>query len=185
MGKPKFHQSVLLFYGILFTDAETLEKAEAELTKRHGAIISKSRVYDFNYTGYYRKEMGGADIKRVFYAFEKLIMPDELADVKTASNALELTFSKDGVNRSINLDPGYLTLAKVVLASAKDNIQRIYIKDGIYAEITLYYKNHSFTPFEWTFPDYRESYISYFNELRNTYRDLMKTASETKRTNIK
>jgi len=184
MGKPKYHKPVLLFYGILFSDAETLEKATAELTARHGAIISKSRVYDFNYTGYYQNEMGGA-IRRVFYAFEKPVMPDELADIKTASNALEVSYSKDGVNRPINLDPGYLTLAKVVLASAKDNIQRIYIKDGIYLEITLYYKNGSFTPFEWTFPDYRETYITYFNELRNIYKNLMKTSAETERNNIK
>lgn len=179
MGKPKFHQPVLLFYGILFTDGATLEKTRAELVTRHGPIISKSRVYDFDYTGYYQKEMGGA-IKRVFYAFEKLIMPDELADIKTASNALELSFSTDGTNRQINLDPGYMTLAKVVLASAKDNIQRIYIKDGIYVEITLYYKNRTFTPFEWTFPDYRETYIAYFNELRKTYAGLLKSSPAAK-----
>lgn len=181
MGKPKFHQPVLLFYGILFTDEGTLERASAALVGRHGPIVSRSPVYDFNYTGYYQTEMGGA-IKRIFYAFEKLIQPEELADLKTASNALELSFSADGKNRPVNLDPGYITLAKVVLASAKDNIQRIYIKDGIYEEITLYYKNRSFTPFDWTFPDYRETYIAYFNELRNIYRGLIKTPAEIKRT---
>jgi hypothetical protein len=76
--------------------------------------------------------------------------------------------------RNVNLDPGYLTPAKVILASAKDNIQRIYMNNGIYEEITLFYKDGTFNAFEWTFPDYRQSYIPFFNALRKKYSEQIK-----------
>jgi hypothetical protein len=59
--------------------------------------------------------------------------------------------------RPLNLDPGYITLAKLVLASTKDHAHRIYLSQGIYAEITLNYRAGSWQPLPWTYPDYRRS----------------------------
>ena len=168
MGIPKPHQPVKLFYAILFVEAEDLIEVRDLLTKKHGPIDMQSEIFDFNYTGYYKKEMDG-DIKRIFYSFEKLIDARNLCCIKLESNSMETAFPSKTGGRRINLDPGYLTPAKVILASAKDNIQRIYIDNGIYEEITLYYKNRTFNPFEWTFPDYKESYIPFFNSLRNKF----------------
>lgn len=168
MGIPKPHRPVKLFYAILFVETEDLASIKDILIKKHGPIDTQSEIFNFNYTGYYSKEMAG-DIKRIFYAFEKLIDARELCAIKLEGNSIETGFPSITGGRRINLDPGYLTPAKVILASAKDNIQRIYIDNGIYEEITLYYKNRTFNPFEWTFPDYRESYIPFFNRLRDQF----------------
>ncbi|HBC73454.1 MAG: hypothetical protein A2008_08495 [Candidatus Wallbacteria bacterium GWC2_49_35] len=174
MGTPKIHQPVKLFYGILFNDIETLPCVRERLAEEHGEIDSESEIFDFNFTGYYRKEMGET-IKRIFYSFSEPIEPEELSHIKLKSNDLERIYMSGEGRRNVNLDPGYLTPAKVILASAKDNIQRIYMNNGIYEEITLFYKDGTFNAFEWTFPDYRQSYIPFFNALRKKYSDQMKS----------
>lgn len=172
MGEPKLHQPVKLFYGILINDLSLLENVKEKLTILHGKIDVISQIWDFNFTNYYCKEMGN-NIKRIFFAFEDLIQPEMLLDIKIKSNAIEKEYLNFN-NRCVNLDPGYLSLAKVVLASTKDNIQRLYLGKGIYAEITLYYKNFSFQPFQWTFIDYKEKYIPFFNDLRKIYANQLK-----------
>jgi len=177
MGSPKFHAPAKLFYGALFTDAATLSAARDELAALHGPIDYESEVFDFDFTGYYQKEMAGP-IKRIFYTFERPFDPVELVSVKIASNDIEKKYSRADGSRTINLDPGYATVAKIVLASTKDNIHRIYIRDGIYEEITLFYKDGSFRPFQWTFPDYRERYVPFFNRVR---REMKLKASDKER----
>ena len=69
--------------------------------------------------------------------------------------------------RPLNLDPGYLTLGKLVLASTKDFAHRIYLSRGIYAEVTLQYRHRRWEHHQYTFPDYRrEDYQQFFSECR-------------------
>ena len=69
--------------------------------------------------------------------------------------------------RPLNLDPGYITPAKLVLASTKDHAHRIYLRDGIYAEVTLSFRGRKWQPLEWTYPDYRrDDYQRFFTECR-------------------
>ncbi|HOX29449.1 MAG TPA: DUF4416 family protein, partial [bacterium] len=110
------------------------------------------------------------ELKKIFFSFETLTDPARFADIKTTTNEIEQKHLQAG-SRRINLDPGFLTLAKVLLATTKDNVHRIYLRDGIFAEVTLFFRKKTFTPFEWTYPDYRtEGYIEYFNNLREIYR---------------
>ncbi|MDZ4819425.1 MAG: DUF4416 family protein [Planctomycetota bacterium] len=70
-------------------------------------------------------------------------------------------------SRPLNLDPGYITAAKLVLASTKDHTHRIYLSQGIFAEITLFYRHKRWEHHEWTFPDYRrEDYQAFFTSAR-------------------
>jgi hypothetical protein len=72
-------------------------------------------------------------------------------------------------SRPLNLDPGYLTLGKLILASTKDFAHRIYLARGIYAEVTLQYKHRRWQHHEYTFPDYRRAdYQQFFSECRDT-----------------
>jgi hypothetical protein len=67
----------------------------------------------------------------------------------------------------VNIDPGYITPAKLVLASTKDHAHRIYLRDGIFAEVTLVYRQRKWQPLEWTYPDYRrDDYQQFFTECR-------------------
>lgn len=108
----------------------------------------------FTYTDYYAKEMG-PKLFRSWCSVKELASPGELADWKIWSNTLENSWSQDG-KRVVNIDPGYISLSKVVLASAKNFLQRIYLRDGIYGEITLIFQGNSYYTLPWTYPDYAD-----------------------------
>lgn len=139
------------------------------MERKFGHISSRSELFDFTHTDYYTEEMG-PNLKKIFYVFERPIPLQKLVDVKIYTNRLEAKFSKreKGImRRQVNLDPGYLSLNKVVLASTKDYSHRLYLGKGIYGEVTLFFKNKTFTPFPWTYPDYQTpGYIKFFNSVR-------------------
>ncbi len=168
MGKIKNTPAVKLIIGFIFKEERELKKAEDLLRKRYGAIDFESRILDFTHSDYYQEEFGRG-LKRKFIAFKKLIPAQKLARIKTAANQIEKKLSK-GRHRLVNIDPGYLDMAKLVLASTKDYYHRIYLDNGIFAEITLFYRGKTFTPWEWTYPDYKTpEYIAIFNRLREIY----------------
>jgi len=168
VGKIGFPEPVKLFAGLIGNELPLIEAAQAALERRLGPIDFESGILDFNLTAYYSKEMG-AGLKRKFVTFEKLIRVEKAAEVKILTNKIEEKFStKHG--RRVNIDPGYICLGKLVLLTTKDYYHRIYITKGIYAEVTLYYKDKSFRPFEWSYPDYKsENYIEFFNNARGKY----------------
>ena len=168
MGKVRRVKPVKLITGLIFKSEASLEKAEAVLISKFGRIDFKSEVIPFDQTDYYKVEMGFG-LKRVFLSFRKLINPARLPVIKRLTNNIEVKFSLKG-NRLINIDPGYLALAKVVLASTKDYCHRLYLGKGIFAEITLSFRGNSFKPWEWTYPDYKKiEYIAVFNKIRQLY----------------
>ena len=106
---------------------------------------------------------------RVIVAFERLVDPALLPAIKHRTNELEWSDSIQG-HRGVNIDPGYVSLSKLVLATTKDHAHRIYLKDGIYAEVTLRYQGGTFRPWPWTYPDYASApYIAIFNHIRTQY----------------
>jgi hypothetical protein len=146
-----------LFVGMLASEGDRLIEAEGLLVERFGAVDLWGDVLPFDYTDYYREEMGEG-LKRRFLSFERLIRPDAIIDIKRATNQMEEEFARktpDGPSRPVNLDPGYLTLSKVVLATTKDYAHRLYLGRGIYAEVTLHFHKGRYEPWEWTYPDYR------------------------------
>ena len=138
-----------------------------------GEIALESPRFDFGQTDYYAATMGDG-LKKCFWAFAGLRDPAELVDWKLAANDWEAEYARRAAHpeaRPLNLDPGYLTLAKLVLASTKDHAHRIYLSRGIYAEVTLYFKDGRWQHREWTFPDYRRAdYQQFFSECREYLR---------------
>ena len=117
----------------------------------------ESEVFPWNTTDYYREEMG-ENLLRKFVAFERLISPEELVRIKLETNSLELSLSSASSPESprrVNLDPGYLDATKLVLASTKNQAHRVYLSQGIYAEVTLLYHHGALHPFVYTYTDYR------------------------------
>jgi hypothetical protein len=141
-----------------------------EKVKDFGTPEVISEAIPFDFTEYYVPSMGSPLIRR-FYLYAPGFRTETLPDIKIRTNALEADAAARldlGVPRPINLDPGYLTLSKLILASTKDHIHRIYLRDGIYAEITLHYRGGSYRPGQWTFPDYAsDTYIRFLNEVRD------------------
>lgn len=168
MGKIRIHLPVKLIVGFIFNNQTILTQTETILKKYFGKIDFENQAVPFTNTDYYKDEIG-KDLKRKFISFEKLIPAEKLYKIKIFTNKIENRLSFNN-KRRINIDPGYLNLSKVVLASTKDYTHRIYLNKGIYAEITLYYRNKTFTPWDWTYPDYRTpDYIAIFNQIREIY----------------
>ena len=168
MGEVTRPQPVKLFAGLLTARPSALGEVRGRLEERLGPVDTESGWLDFDYTDYYEPEMG-AGLKRVLWGFARLDGPEALVDLKLCTNCLEQALAVDG-RRVVNIDPGYLAPARVVLASTKDFAHRLYLGKGIYGEVTLMYRRKGFQPLPWTYPDYRsEAYHRFFRELRRLY----------------
>jgi hypothetical protein len=154
----------LLIVACFSRHPEALAWAEDQLQLAFGPIQLRSPDYDFHHTRYYEPEMGTRLRKRLL-VFERMPTADALADIKNRTIALERQLAESGQfseQRPLNLDPGLLQLGKFLLASTKDQTQRIYLRDGIFAEITLRFQGGAFEPWPWTYADYREPEVLRF-----------------------
>ena len=159
---------VKLIVSILGGQVALFESAERALTFQYGPIDYRSDILPFGQTDYYRAEFG-EDLSRVFVSFTRLIDPGDLPDIKRSTNALERCWSQES-RRRMNLDPGYITLAKLVLATTKDRAHRVYLNRGIYGEATLAYRDGGFVPWPWTYPDYASApYCEIMGTIRAQY----------------
>lgn len=170
MGMPRSPGKVKLIAGLLFNDAEKYAAAKGSLIRLFGKVDFESETLEFNYTSYYDAEMGGA-LQRKFLSFERLHDMKNIGDLKIRTNKLESRYSVSG-KRTVNIDPGYVDSAKLILFSTKDYSHRIYLGNGIFAENALFYKDGTFMPWPWTYPDYRSSeYLNVFESIRRLYRN--------------
>jgi len=171
MGTAEHPCLVKLIAGFISSSEVFSNQAEEKLVEAFGGIDYRSKTIDFDFTKYYANEMGTV-LKRYFLSFSKLIDPVRLAEIKIFTNEVEGGFAQraPAFKRSVNIDPGYITDAKLVLASTKDYSHRIYLSKGIYAETTLFYQKNTFQPLSWTYPDYRtDAYINIFNDIRDIF----------------
>ena len=169
MGQPSPHLPVLLITAAFSRYPEALRWARRRLVEAWGPVALESPTFAFTSTDYYQPTMGQG-IQKVFWAFERTIDPAWLVRIKLDTNRWEEDYAAEAGHpepRPLNLDPGYLTLGKLVLASTKDFAHRIYLDRGIFAEITLYYRKHRWGHHQFTFADYRrEDYQAFFSECR-------------------
>jgi hypothetical protein len=171
MGIPHPPEVSVLFIASLFSDKEEYSSVLPVLTEHFGEPLFESCDYEWDYFRYYEKELGTPVFRRFIFfrrAFDPLLLPE----TKLLTNSLEANHSIDGIRR-INLDPGYLMLSRVVLASSKDYSHRIYIGKGIYGEVALYYKTGRFNPLPYTYYDYRDQQcLDMFGRARRKLKDI-------------
>ena len=148
---------------------QALQWAREQASRHWGPSVFSSDVFDFNDTTYYERSMG-TGLRKTFLVFQNLIDPQTLPDLKWQTNAWEQLYRDQHdcpEPRPLNLDPGYLTEAKLVLATTKDRDHRLYLSRGIFAEVTLYYHRGAWKTREWTYPDYRSAdYHQFFTRCR-------------------
>ncbi|MCG8448644.1 MAG: DUF4416 family protein [Pirellulales bacterium] len=173
MGKIHDPTPVLLLIAASSRYDGALCWAEERAVAEFGPLQLKSEAFGFTETDYYQATMG-TGLKKQFLTFQELIDPGKLPEIKRATNDWELRYAEERSHpepRPLNLDPGYLTLAKLVLASTKDHAHRIYLGEGIYAEVTLNYRGSGWRKCDWTYPDYqRGDYQEFFTRCRQTLR---------------
>jgi hypothetical protein len=169
MGRVRLPMQVIYFCALLYAPSISQADVESVLESHFGSIILRSTTMPFVQTTYYEREMGGG-ITRAYVGFSPLRHMSDLAVTKHTTNLLETQWTTGG-RRLVNLDPGYLDHAKVVLATTKDYSHRLYLGGGMYAEVALQYRNKSYQPWEWTYPDYRQQVaLDFFNQLRALYK---------------
>ena len=171
MGQSSLHSPALLLLAAFSRYDTAIDWARRRASETWGPISLESPRFDFAETHYYDATMGQG-LKKAFFTFQQPFDPAELVEIKLETNRWEVEYAVAAGHaepRPLNLDPGYLTLAKLVLASTKDFAHRIYLSRGIYAEVTLQYKHHRWQHHEYTFPDYRRAdYQQFFTECRET-----------------
>lgn len=175
MSKPTAAEPVKLLFSVLATKVALLNEAITILSAVYGQLDFISVIMSFDYTDYYCVEMGDNLVRR-FISMERLIKPEILPDIKLATNDIEDRSALDK-RRQINIDPGYISKAHLILATGKGYTHRPYLRDGIYADLTLIYQGKKFCPLPWTYPDYAEGkQISMFSKIRAKYLSQLKMA---------
>lgn len=163
MSTPRQPDPAKLVIGLFMNDQAIFQELLESLEKKFGTIDMVSPWFDFDYTDYYKREMGSSLFRRVA-VFKDLVEQGDLADIKIATNEIEAAWTNNG-KRAVNIDPGYLVKSRFILATGKDFAHRVYIGRGIYADLTLMYKKGKFTDLDWTYPDYRGDDIKGFLEI--------------------
>ena len=171
MAEIKPFRSVKPICGIIAARDDVFDRAESALTSLYGPFESRSPRFVFNLTSYYEPAMGGG-LRRGFLSFEKLMDPSALAAVKIRTNALESEIAAEFAceRRIVNLDPGYMTPAALIMATAKDFSHRVPLAGGIYAHLEFLFSRDGIRRLEWTYPDFlQEGYREFFLDARRAY----------------
>lgn len=165
MSKPKEPEPAKLIIRFLYSDPGPERQALDALVSDFGPMDFLSAPGAFPYTTYYDEEMGHG-IHRQTASFLRLVAPGSLPDIKLRTNEIETDLSAGG-KRQVNIDPGLLSMERFVLGTGKNFTHRIYLRDGIYADLTLIYQKGAYRPLPWTYPDYREpEFLHYLQVLR-------------------
>jgi len=174
MGRPCQPRPAKMIVGLLWGREEDLGTALADLARAFGPLESRSPVRPFTETDFYAPELGEA-LSRGWVSLEGTVDPGRLAGLKLAANRLEEAYARPDGRRRVNLDPGLLSLNSLVLASTKPSPHRIYLGQGIHAEVELIFRRGRFEPLPWTYPDYTgEGFWAWLKEVREAYKEGLK-----------
>lgn len=156
MGQTRPPKPVMLVVAISSRYESTFAWALERMEQLWGPLWLIGERFEFAHTDFYKRTMGEDVLKQVF-AYQSLIDPGDLPGIKLATNEIEETYNATHDHdwpRPLNIDPGYITEAKLVLATVKNRDHRVYIGNGIYGEVTLSYYNRCWNASRWTYPDY-------------------------------
>ncbi|MFQ5648796.1 MAG: DUF4416 family protein [bacterium] len=153
---------------VTYREPGLVQEALEPFSHECGKPDCNSPAFVFNHTRYYEKEMG-QDLSKQFMSFENLGNREKLVELKLLALSVEQSLTQNQ-KRRVNLDPAYLELAKLVVASTKNFAHRIYLANGIYGDVQLQYRNGGFIPNSWTYADYRSDLMTEFlTRVRSIY----------------
>jgi hypothetical protein len=175
MSQPNEPEPVKLISSLFSPEKEFVDKAISNLAEIFGPVDWISPWLLFDRTKYYAREMGWP-LHRRFISFAELVPADYLASIKRKTNEIEQQNLREG-KRVINIDPGTISPERLILATGKNYVHRVYISKGIYADLTLIFQKKSFRPLKWTYPDYAGSeVIGFFGGVRERYMKQLRDA---------
>jgi hypothetical protein len=160
MSRPKEPLPAKLVMGFLFGDLDLQYHVLRTMIDRFGPLDFLTRPERFTYTTYYDREMGSG-LSRQTCSFLELVDVESLPEIKLFTNELENQLSESD-NRQVNIDPGLLSEERFILATGKNFTHRIYLRKGIYADLTLIYQKGYFRTLPWTYPDHQNPELLHF-----------------------
>ncbi len=179
---PRVPPPLLLILAAFSRHAAALDWGRKRLERASGPVALASPPFDFHHTTYYEPAMGSG-LRKCLFAFRELVPADCLPAVKLHTNDLEAELAAMGTYpepRPLNLDPGVLSLGKFLLATTNDQAHRVYLRDGIFAEVTLRFEAGAFEPWPWTYADYREPAVrDFLRQARDYYRQRLRERETT------
>ena len=172
MSRRKVPPPARLLVSVIYREERDFDRSLRTISERLGTVARISGPFPFDRTGYYEREMG-APLFRRFLATDA-VSRDELAAAKLAAEAIEREFSVHG-RRTVNIDPGLLAEENLVLATGKNYSHRVYLRDGVFADLTLVFEKGEYRALPWTYPDYASTEIrSFLTGLRRELRETEK-----------
>lgn len=164
MADVRFVEPVVRFCAVITRHEWARRWGIERIAEVWGAAHVTSAEIPFEAGGYYTSTMG-PELQKTLVAFGDFADPADLADWKHQTNAWEAECAaqaKSDEPRPLNLDAGYVTQAKLVLATTKDRDHRIYLRDGMFAEVTLTYVGKRWHHHRWSYPSYRTDEVARF-----------------------
>lgn len=162
MGKSIYPAEAKAILFLLTNQIELAQKVIAHFEPILGPVEIQSAWHPFDQSNYYEKELG-KNLKRCLVGFKNIFEPHRLVELKELTTRLEHpsplpspTRGEGEGKRVINVDPGYVDLFKVVLASGKGGGQKVALAKEVHAYTLLRYEKGEWYPFEWTYPDFKE-----------------------------
>lgn len=155
MSRPQPAARAKLIIGFIVHDKTLAGWVVEALGASFGPLDLVSAWLPFEFTDYYAREMG-APLHRRLLAYKRTVGQDKLPDIKHITNRIEKRATDKG-RRKVNIDPGILLPERFVLATGKNFTHRVYLGRGIYADLTLIYRNGTFHTLPWTYPDYADA----------------------------
>ena len=129
MGDIRAADRVLLILAAFSRHEAALDWALGRAMKPGGRRRWPARGSISRETDYYEPTMG-AGIRKTFLGVRAAGRSGRLPRLKLETNRWEAEYAAEAGHaepRPLNLDPGYLTAAKLVLASTKDHAHRVYL----------------------------------------------------------
>ncbi|GAB4108765.1 MAG: DUF4416 family protein [Acidobacteriota bacterium] len=161
------------FFLAVAATGPVLEDLQPILEPTFGPLEPPSPVYCFShFSTYYDAEAGGP-VWKYLVGLRELLASDQIVSVKLEAERLQwerATSDQGGLRRRFNLDPGYVNGWQVVLSTVKNHGHRLYLGQGVFAEVTLLYREGAFRSFPWTYPDYQTPLVlDYLGRMRQAY----------------
>ena len=171
MGMPEQFENEKLIVGFIYPTEEIYREALAIMCEHFGEVELECEQFSFSreFSTYYDEELGGEGLRRIV-SFKETVSPDRQAEIKLFTNSVENDFAKRLGTRCVNIDPGFLSHGRLMLATTKKTGFRIPLSDGIYTELTLYYARGEWQKLPWTYRDYQSPRVQEFlTKVRKMY----------------
>ena len=161
-----------LIVSVVHASRDALADALRQLEKRFGRVQCETIDIPHSNGEEYREEMGET-LQRRFFSFERLVERNSLVEIKTACHRIEATLGDqvhDYTFRTVNIDPGIMSPANLVMASHREYNNRVYLGDGVYAEVVLIWSRKQFCRLPWTNADFcHDEAIDFFVRVHATF----------------